>query len=519
MASSDLEAQSQPTEKPSFQNLESFKVSFEPDDPNNPKNFTSVYKIWLVFQMSLLAMTGALGSSIISPASPKIAEYANISTEVTSLTVALFVLGWAVGPMIWAPISETYGRRLGMLPAMFVLGLFSIGTATSKSAVAIFLTRFFGGIFASAPISNVPAALGDIFLPATRGNAMTFVSLCITGGPTIGPIVGSALTVNDKLGWRWTEYIEAIIAFFLFGLCALCLPETYAPVLLKQKAQRLRKSTGDDRYWHPHEEEKISVHNIVTKHLARPLLMLFTEPMVTLIAIYASFTYSLIYLTLEVFPIVFSDDRHWGLVISTLPFLSILVGVLCAVLINFANQPRYKRVVEAAQGKAVPEARLPPIFIGGVLLSIGLFWFGWTADPKYPWPSSVIAAGKKCEAMHTLGVNTPCVADTQIIGFIAAGFSVVFQQCLNFLVDTYGQFAASAVSANTILRSVFACAMPIAARPMFENLGLGPAASLLGGISCLALPVPFLFMRYGQELRAKSRFAEEIRNGPRTRII
>ncbi|KAJ5113154.1 major facilitator superfamily domain-containing protein [Penicillium angulare] len=484
MASPDLESQSQPTEKSSFEEHESFKVSFEPDDANNPKNFTPIYKIWLVFQMSLLAMTGALGSSIISPASPKIAEYAGVSTEVTSLTVALFVLGWAFGPMIWAPISETYGRRLGMLPAMFILGLFSIGTATSKSATAIFLTRFFGGIFASAPISNVPAALGDIFLPATRGNAMTFVSLCITGGPTIGPIVGSALTVNDKLGWRWTEYIEAIIAFFLFGLCALCLPETYAPVLLKQKAQRLRKSTGDTRYWHPHEEEKISVHNVVTKHLARPLLMLFTEPMVTLIAIYASFTYSLIYLTLEVFPIVFSDDRHWGLVLSTLPFLSILIGVLCAVFINFANQPRYKRAVKANQSKAVPEARLPPIFIGGVLLSIGLFWFGWTADPEYPWPSSVVAAG-----------------------FIAAGFSVVFQQCLNFLVDTYGQFAASAVSANTILRSVFACAMPIAARPMFENLGLGPAASLLGGISCLALPVPFLFMKYGQALRAKSRFA------------
>lgn len=69
-----------------------------------------------------------------------------------------------------------------------------------------------------------------------------------------------------------TEYIEAIIAFFLFALCALCLPETYAPVLLKQKAQKLRKSTGDERYWHPHEKEKIDVHNVVTKHLARPLV-------------------------------------------------------------------------------------------------------------------------------------------------------------------------------------------------------------------------------------------------------
>jgi len=198
----DLESQTQPIEEFKPENIEAFKVGFESDDITNPKNFSTLYKIWLVFQMSMLAMTGALGSSIISPGSTQIAEYTGVGTEVTSLTVALFVLGWAFGPMIWAPISEVYGRRLGMLPAIFVLGLFSIGTATSKNAEAIFLTRFFGGIFASAPISNVPAALGDIFPPATRGNAMTFVALCITGGPTIGPIIGSALTVNHNLGWR-----------------------------------------------------------------------------------------------------------------------------------------------------------------------------------------------------------------------------------------------------------------------------------------------------------------------------
>ena len=218
----DLEANVTPPSPPNKpQEDDDFKVQFDKDDPKNPQNFNSLYKSWLVFQMSMLAMAGALGSSIISPASTEIAEYVHVSTEVTSLTVALFVLGesfhvhqkhsptfgllslgWAFGPMIWAPISEVYGRRMGMLPAIFILGLFSIGTATSKNAAAIFVTRFLGGIFASAPISNVPAALGDIFPPATRGNAMTIVALCITGGPTIGPIIGSAFSVRHDLGWR-----------------------------------------------------------------------------------------------------------------------------------------------------------------------------------------------------------------------------------------------------------------------------------------------------------------------------
>jgi hypothetical protein len=91
-------------------------------------------------------------------------------------------------------------------------------------------------------------------------------------------------------------------------------------------------------------------------------------------------------------------------------------------------------------------------------------------------------------------------------GFIGAGFNIVFQQCLNFLVDTYGPYAASATSANTFLRSLIACGLPLAARPMFQNMGVGPAASVLGGISCLALPVPLVFMKYGEGLRKRSKF-------------
>lgn len=320
--------------------------------------------------------------------------------------------------------------------------------------------------------------------PKARGIAVTFYAVAVVGGPTIGPVIGSALTINKHLGWRWTGYILAIWVFAVTVLTFFCLPEMFGPLLLKQKAQRLRKETGDDRYHHPHEEVKIDPKSIVTKHLARPMRMLLTEPMVTLIALYASFVYSLLYMTLEVFPIVFEQDRGWPLVSSTLPFLALFVGVLFAVLINLANQPRYAAAVERNNGKPVPEARLPPMAIGGLLFVIGLFWFGWTAKPSIPWPVPVVAAG-----------------------FIGAGFNVIFQQCINFLVDTYLLYAASAVSANTLLRSLLAAGLPLAAKPMFNNLGVGPAMSILGGIAALLLPVPFLFMKYGFALRKRSTFA------------
>jgi hypothetical protein len=165
-------------------------------------------------------------------------------------------------------------------------------------------------------------------------------------------------------------------------MAALFLPEIYGPYLLKKKAQRLRKETGNQALYHPHEQIKVTPKTFFTKHLSRPMRMLLTEPMVTAIAFYASFVYSLLYLTLEVFPIVFQENRGWSPVLGSLPFLGLFIGVLFAVMINLSNQPRYARIVDAAGGRPVPEARLPPMVIGAVLFATGLFWFGWTADPK-----------------------------------------------------------------------------------------------------------------------------------------
>lgn len=122
--------------------------------------------------------------------------------------------------------------------------------------------------------------------------------------------------------------------------------------------------------------------------------MLLTEPIVTCIAIYASFVYGLLFFQLESFPIVFGMERKYSTVISNLPFLGILTGVMFALTINFANQPLYARAMARNKGRAVPEARLPPLLVGGVLFSGGIFWFGWTASPKYSWAWPTVAGGK-----------------------------------------------------------------------------------------------------------------------------
>lgn len=121
-----------------------YLVDFEDDDSENPMNWSPYYKAFITVQLGFMALSASWASSIISPAEPVIAAKFNVSQEVTILTVSPFVLGFAVGPLMWAPISEVYGRKWSMLPAIFVMGLFTIGTAVSRNLQSIIITRFFG---------------------------------------------------------------------------------------------------------------------------------------------------------------------------------------------------------------------------------------------------------------------------------------------------------------------------------------------------------------------------------------
>lgn len=459
------------------------KVDWEKDDPDYPQNWKFSYKCFITLQLGILALAPSFGSAVTSPASTVIAQYLHVDEEVIVLNVSLYVLGFAVGPLLWAPISEVWGRKVSILPALFGAGLFAIGTAVATNAQTMFITRFFGGVFGSASVSNVSAALGDIWSREARGTAVSLYAIMVVGGPTLAPIVGAALTV--RASWRWTEYVEAIFLFVTVGFSFIFFPEVYGPVLLKRKAQKLRKETGDDKYYHPQEDIKLDFKSIVTKQLSRPVLMLTTEPMVTAIALYASFVYAVLYMTLEVFPIVFQQVHHLPLVLASCAFLGLFVGVLAALAINLGNQPHYIRACRASGGKPVPEARLPPMAIGGFVFTIGLFWFGWTGQYR------------------SVNIAAPLIATV----FIGAGFNSIFQQCINFLVDTYGPYAASATAANTFLRSIMGAGLPLAVRPMFRALGVGPGMSLIGGVAALAIPVPFLFMKFGVALRKRSKFA------------
>jgi DHA1 family multidrug resistance protein-like MFS transporter len=459
-------------------------VDFEgEDDPYRPMNWPTKKKINTTLMYGLTTMSATWASSAYSAGTKQVAQEFHVGHQVAVLGTTLFLFGFGLGPLLWAPLSEVYGRRIAVLTPMFVAICFSFGSAVAKDFQTLMITRFFGAFFASAPVTNTGGVLGDLYSPAWRALAMAGYAMAVVGGPCLGPIVSAAFVANPSLGWRWTEYFTGILQAVILIIDIIFIDECYPPKLLVYKARRLRHETGNWALHTKFEEWDVSIKELGKKFLLRPLQLLAT-PICFLVALYASFCYGILYMQLGGIPIIFGELRGWSPITSTLPFLAILIGATIGCSINAYNQILYNKVYHAAGDRAVPEARLPPMMLGSVLFSAGQFLLGWTAGPEFHW---VI----------------PCVG----LVMLGTGFFTIFQAALNYLVDTFTLYAASAVAANTFLRSCFAGAFPLVVTPLYHNIGVGPASTITGGFAALLVPVPFVFYVFGKRIRRGSKWS------------
>ncbi len=213
-----------------------------------------------------------------------------------------------------------------------------------------------------------------------------------------------------------------------------------------------------------------------------------------------AFIYGLLYLFLTAYPFVFQGKYHMGQGVGGLPFFGIICGQLLAGLMMVLRQPGYVKKLLANNNVPVPEWRLPEVVAGGVAFAGGLFWLGWAGY-----------TGKVHWIVPTLS--------GLLSGF---GLMAIFLQSLNYLVDSYlmvcaffwwliaadeDQFAASAIAANTFLRSLCGAGFPLFAYYMFTGMGIQWAATLLGCLAVVMVPVPLWFLLRGAQLRQKSSFA------------
>lgn len=409
---------------PPLPDREEYVVEFDgPEDPMHAQNWPLKKKLVIACVLGYVTLTAAFGSSIFSAATRSVALHFHVSTEVGILGISLYVLGFATGPLIWAPMSELYGRRMPLLISSFGFAIFNLAVATGKDAQTVFVCRFFAGFMGAAPLTIVGAVFADMFNHRQRGLAVTTFSVAIFAGPLIAPFIGGFIDMSD-LGWRWTEYLVCIMGFLGLALSLLFLEETYPPVILVHKAAELRRRTKNWGIHAKQEEIEIDMRELLEKNLGRPLRMLLSEPIVLFLSIYMAFVYGLLYLFLTFYPLVFQGVHGMDPGVGGLPYFGMVLGELLAGVYIVLLAPSYNRKLAANNGVPVPEWRMPPVIVGGVVFALGILWFGWSGyRPDIHW-----------------------IVPTLSGLFTGFGILSIFLQSLNYLIDSYLMFAASGKS-------------------------------------------------------------------------
>uniref|UniRef100_A0A8H7NF07 Major facilitator superfamily (MFS) profile domain-containing protein n=1 Tax=Bionectria ochroleuca TaxID=29856 RepID=A0A8H7NF07_BIOOC len=331
--------------------------------------------------------------------------------------------------------------------------------------------------------------VGDLFTREQLQVPMAVFSIAPFLGPCVGPLIGGFINYNTH--WRWTYYVLLIWGFILLLAIVFLCPETYHPIILKKKAQMLRKKTNDERWVAPTERTKKSVLAAVGRSLLRPFQLLIFEFMVLSLCIYSAILLGILYLFFGAFPLVFGTIYQFNLWQIGLSFM----GIGSGLLVGIGTDPVWHRVrsklmrrLEAEtgiQGSSEPEFRLPPAIAGALLVPAGIFMFGWSA---YPWVHWIVP-----------------IIGSAIFG---TGVILVFTGIFTFLVDAYPQSAASALAANAFVRCTFAAAFPLFGNQMYVALGNHWATSLLAFLTVAMLPFPYIFFKHGKRLRRRSRYAK-----------
>ncbi|KAH9942895.1 MFS polyamine transporter [Amylocystis lapponica] len=461
-----------------------------PDDPMNPKNWSFKKKWAATAIVSAFTFISPVSSSMIAPASDQLAEHFGITnTAVIALLTSVFVLAYAFGPLFLGPLSEIFGRsRVLQLANLWYLAWnLGCGFATSEGQLIAF--RLLAGFGGSAPLSIGGGVIGDCWRPEERGQAIALYSLAPLLGPVIGPACGA--WIAQKSTWRWVFWSTTIVDGIIQCLGLFFLRETYAPILLEQKAASIRKSMdaekgamrevrtvfdSADRHW----------SQIMKKALVRPFVLFFHEPIIQLLGVYMAFVYGTMYLFLTTIPGIFENVYNQPVGIAGLNYFALGVGLTGASQVNARMLDRvYKHYTVKNGGLGKPEYRLPTMIPGTFLLPIGLFITGWTATAHTHWIGPDIG-----------------------IACVGAGIILNFQCIQTYVIDTFTLHAASALAAVTFLRSLAGFGFPLFAPAMYNALGYGKGDTILAAFAIvIGCPAPWLFWHFGERIRQASRYA------------
>ncbi|KAF7183310.1 hypothetical protein CNMCM7691_003223 [Aspergillus felis] len=436
-------------------------------DPANARNWSLGKKLYNTAVPSLLCLLVSFGLAIYSPSHAKVQKEFNTSTTLSLLPFTVYVYGLAFGPMVSAPLSETYGRRFIYVFITPLALLFILGAGFAKNLATLAVCRVLAGIPISAPLAVGAGTIMDIWTGVYTNRGVVLLMAIAFMGPALGSLVGG--WIAEYKNWPWSQWTTLFLGagiwiFSLFAAKKLGLPAPPAPIPRGLAGLRF----------------------LVMVTLARPLYMLFTEPIVALCSLYASLNFSVLFCFLASVPLIYSTTYGFSLGQCGLAFIGIpvgcIIGTIALILIDSYTLTQHR--TRNSDVPPPPERLLWGAMVGSPLMPASLFWFAWTARPAVHWMSSITATG-----------------------LFACSNILIFVSTALYLTNVYGaKYGASALAANGLLRYAVGGSFPLFTLAMYNNPGYSWASSLLAFLAVAFVPLPWIFYRFGNRIRQSSAY-------------
>jgi MFS family permease len=451
-------------------------------DVLDPKNWPARRKWAVTDVLSATGFNRIMVSTIMAPALPLIAHELSMTTTQSVMAMSIYILATAIGPLFIGPLSEVYGRA----PILHATGVWflvwNIACGFAKTKEVLIAARFLAGFGASSINALAGGVMGDIWRAEQRGRSLGVYLLIPLLGAAVGPIIGGFMT--GRTTWRWMFWSTSIFQAVMILVAFTAFRETYPPLILKRRAKKLRKTTGDARYCTVDErmEERKPLFSTLASALSRPLQLLLFHPVIQIVSIIEGFHYGILYIVLSSFADLWSQHYHIPVELSGLHYLAVALGEIAGSQIGGRILDAVHRRTRARSEDGTPpepEHRIPIMFPAYLLGYLGLLVYGWTAQYQVHWIAVDLGVFVACIGMQTGGMAMQA-----------------------YMIDAYTEHTSSATAATRFLQSLSAFLFPLFAPSMYRAMGYGWGNTALAGVGVvIGFPLVFVLWKRGEEWR------------------
>ncbi|KAE8384448.1 MFS general substrate transporter [Aspergillus alliaceus] len=457
-------------------------------DPLSPRQLSLATRVAVTLIVTSLAFVVSASSSIESAVVPQSTADYGVSEVVAALFVGIFLLGFATGSLISGPLSEILGRNAVYLVSTSLFMIFVVGSGLSTNTGAKLAFRFLAGVCGCPPLTCAGGSVADIWDSKEKTLAFPVYAILSYGGAILAPVIASYMG-SGSISYRWTDWIVLIMAGLVLSLIVLVQPETYGPLLLRWKSKHLRKLTGDPRYLSKLDLDQTPLLSRIRRACIRQFTLPIREPIVLVLSLYLTVLYVVLFAFFVGYADIFTDVHGMSQGLTNVVWVAIhrkrgLKGD--REVSEMGNETNVSEKPSTIQ----PEDRLWYAMMGAPAMTLSLFWMGWTDYPS-------------------ISVWSPIVGSA----FFGFGSICIFISSYMYIIDTYEVYAASALGFMTSSRYCVAGGMTVVGVPFYHNMGVHWTLTILGIISAILTPVPYILWKFGPVVRGWSRlFKRERRN-------